>query len=110
MLYSHPVVGSSWEGFIIEQILATLPVGWQAFFYRSNAGAEIDLVLLSGGSPVAVEVKYSSTPKVSRGFWLAFNDLTCKRGYVIYPGEERYPIGDNVFALPVSQLGEITEI
>jgi hypothetical protein len=108
-LYSHPGLGSSWEGFVIEQILATLPVGYQPFFYRTGAGAEIDLVLHGGGRTIAVEVKYSAAPKVTKGFWLAYNDLNCCKGFVVYPGQDRYPIAETVEVLPVSELFRIVD-
>jgi predicted AAA+ superfamily ATPase len=106
-LHSHPSLGSSWEGFIAGQIIGMLPDGWQAFFYRTGAGAEIDIVLLDRHKPTAVEVKYSLSPKVERGFWNAYEDLSCKRGYVVYPGAESYPLGKNVFTLPVKDLANI---
>jgi len=107
-LYAHPSLGSSWEGFIVEQIIRLLPDRWQVFFYRTGAGAEIDLVLFdSRHKSVAVEIKYSVSPKVERGFWNAYEDLSCRKGYVIYPGTESYPVGKNVFTLPVKDLKKV---
>ena len=107
-LLAHPVVGSSFEGFVIEQILASLPAGWEAYFYRTSAGAEIDLVLVNGNRPpTAVEIKYSAAPKPTKGFWLACADLGCEQGYVVYPGNDRYPLGQGVSALPLDRIGEI---
>jgi hypothetical protein len=107
-LHGHPSLGSSWEGFVIEQILKILPERWQAYFYRTGAGAEIDLVLFDGKhKPVAVEIKYSVSPKLERGFWNAYEDLSCKNGFVLYPGEESYPLGRNVATLPAKKLAEI---
>ena len=107
-LYSHPSLGSSWEGFIVEQIMGLLPDRWEVFFYRTGAGAEIDLVLFDGRhKPAAVEIKYSLSPKVERGFWNAYEDLSCQKGYVIYPGTESYPVGKNVFTLPVKDLEKV---
>src|SRR4030043_541398 len=107
-LYGHPSLGSSWEGFSVEQILGILPEGWQAYFYRTGAGAEIDLILFdSKHKPIAIEIKYSMSPKVDRGFWNAFEDLSCKKGYVLYPGTESYPLGKNVVTLPVKNLSII---
>jgi predicted AAA+ superfamily ATPase len=108
-LFSHPGLGSSWEGFVIEQILATLPTGYQPYFYRTGAGAEIDLVLHGGGRTIAVEVKCSAAPKVSKGFWLAYSDLGCAKGFVVYPGQDRYPISETVEVLPVSELSRIID-
>lgn len=107
-LTAHPVLGTSWEGFVIEQILARLPAGVQAYYYRTAVGAEIDLILVSGTEPpVAVEIKYASAPKPARGFWQAFADLGCRRGYVVYPGAESYPLAENVITLPVGELDKI---
>jgi predicted AAA+ superfamily ATPase len=107
-LHGHPSLGSSWEGFIVEQILGILPERWQTYFYRTGAGAEIDLILFdSKHKPVAAEIKYSISPKVDRGFWNAYEDLSCKKGYVVYPGVESYPLGKNVVTLPVKDLAEI---
>jgi predicted AAA+ superfamily ATPase len=107
-LHGHPMVGNSWEGFVIEQIIGILPESWEFYFYRSNAGAEIDLILFkSHRNPVAVEIKFSASPKVTRGFWIAFEDINCQRGYVVYPGKESYPVGKNVVTLPLANIEEI---
>ncbi|MEW6068791.1 MAG: ATP-binding protein [Nitrospirota bacterium] len=107
-LYSHPSMGSSWEGFIVEQIIGVLPERRQAYFYRTGAGAEIDLILFdSKHKPIAIEIKYSMTPKLERGFWNAYEDLSCRKGYIVYPGMESYPIGKNVFTLPVKDLAKV---
>ncbi len=110
-LQGHPLIGNSWEGFVIEQIISMLPAEWEAYFYRTSAGAEIDLVIFPGQQePIAVEVKYSSAPKVSKGFHTAFSDLGCRKGYVIYPGDDMYPIGANVMVLPVGELNLLLSI
>jgi predicted AAA+ superfamily ATPase len=109
-LQGHPSIGGSWEGFVIEQIIGAIPLVWQAYFFRTNAGAEIDLLLIDAKNrPVAVEIKYSLSPAVTRGFWNAYNDLGCKRGFVVYPGDETYPIGHNVFVLPLKEFHKIWE-
>jgi len=109
-LRDHPSAGSSWEGLVIEQALGILPEGWQAFFYRTSAGAEIDLLLLDDkNKPIAIEIKYSAGARVSRGFWNAFVDLSCTRGFVIYAGEEFYPITKNVYALPLKDMKMIVQ-
>jgi len=109
-LQGHPSIGSSWEGFVIEQIIGSVPETWQTYFFRTNAGAEIDLLLIDAKNrPVAVQIKYSLSPSVTRGFWNAYEDLGCKRGFVVYPGDESYPIGNNVFTLPIKELPKIWE-
>lgn len=107
-LQGHPMVGNSWEGFVIEQVIGILPDDWEFYFYRSNAGAEIDLILIEPHKKtIAVEIKYSSSPKLSRGFGNAFEDIDCKRGYVVYPGKESYPVARDVVTLPFTNIEEI---
>jgi predicted AAA+ superfamily ATPase len=110
-LLGHPSAGASWEGFVMEQLLADIPSNWQPYFYRTSAGAEIDLVVVRGGSKVVVafEMKLSLAPKPSRGFWSAQEDLKPKRSFIIYPGTETYPLGKSVFALPIAQLSRVWE-
>jgi uncharacterized protein len=108
-LHAHLSAGASWEGFVIEQIIRLIPSSWQYYFFRTNAGAEIDLLLLNKTNRLtAVEVKYSLSPKIARGFWNAYEDLACKKGFVVYPGDESYPLGKNVFALSIKELGRMT--
>ena len=107
-LLGHPIVGASFEGWIVEQITHHLPLGWGAFFYRTSAGAEIDLVLVSpAAQPIAVEIKASSAPHVSRGFHQALADLGCRRAFVVYAGNEVYPLAEAVTALPVTELHRV---
>lgn len=102
---SHPVAGGSWEGWVIENLLAAAPHGTQACFYRSSAGAEVDLVLeLSSQQRWAVEIKRSSAPTVSRGFHIAADDLEATHRFVAHGGSERFPLGKNVQAVPVPDL------
>lgn len=104
-LRGHPVVGASWEGWVLEQILAQRPRTWDSAFYRTAAGAEIDLLLLPPGKPpIAVEVKLGRAPTLSRGFREAFADLGCRQGYVVYGGWEAFPMGQGVQALPVTEF------
>ncbi len=111
-LIGHPAVGASWEGWIIEQITAIVPRDWTCSFYRTAAGAEVDLVIepMFGMPPIAVEIKYSLSPKPSKGFWSALSDLEVRHAFVVYPGDEYYPLGQNVFALPAAQLHKILAI
>jgi len=106
-LYGHPSLGNSWEGFVIEQIISLLG-NKEVYFYRTNAGAEIDLLFFDDKrQAVAVEVKYSLSPSLSRGFRNAFDDLGCSRGYVVYPGHDMYPLSENVHAMPITALADI---
>jgi len=107
-LYGHPAVGSSWEGFVIEQIIGILPKSWQFFFYRNSSGAEIDLMLIDNKkAPIAVEIKYSLSPQAAKGFWNSYRDLNCRKGFIVYPGSETYPLEKDVFALPLKSIVDI---
>ncbi len=101
----HPVAGGSWEGVAIESILAAAPDGSDASFYRTSAGAEVDLVLeLPGDQRWAIEIKRSSAPKLERGFYHACQDLEPQRRFVIYNGTERYPLNADTEALSLRQI------
>jgi hypothetical protein len=102
----HPVVGGSWEGFVLETLIAAAPEGTRANFYRTSGGAEADLVLeLPGGDRWITEVKRSLTPKPERGFHHAGADLDPVRRFVVYPGTESFTINADVEAIPVQELG-----
>lgn len=99
-LLGHPVVGGSWEGFVIENILGVVPDGTGVSFYRTGAGAEIDLVLeLPGGELWAVEVKRSAAPTIGRGFHHAYQDLQPSRAFVVCPAVEQHPLAAGVVAI-----------
>lgn len=106
-LHGHPAIGPSWEGWVCEQLLSAAGRS-QGWFYRTNGGAEIDLLLErpGGRTPLAFEIKYSSAPTLSRGFWTAMADLGLDEGYVVCPCNESYPLGRGVHTLPAIQLSE----
>lgn len=104
-LAGHPVLGMSWEGFVIENLLACAPARTRAGFYRTAAGAEIDLLLEPpGGGLWAVEIKSGLTPRLERGFHHACEDLKPARTFVVYQGTERYPLTPNVQAIGLHEL------
>jgi uncharacterized protein len=87
----HPVVGGSWEGWVIENLLAVAPQGTQAFFYRTSAGAELDLLLdLPKRQRWAIEIKRSSAPAVSKGFHIAADDVKATKRFVVHSGSESF--------------------
>jgi len=104
-LLGHPVRGNSWEGLVIEQLVASLPLAWEPAFWRTGGGAEIDLLLVSGNEArVAVEIKAGMTPKPSRGFYEGCHDLQPIERWVVYPGDRIFPIGrSNTLALPLGE-------
>ena len=106
-LLGHPVVGQSWECFVIEQLLIAAGDRVQGFFYRTTGGAEIDLLLqMADGNLWAVEIKRSMTPKVEKGFHSACEDIKPARKFVIYPGEETYPLASDIEAISMGQLSK----
>jgi uncharacterized protein len=105
-LLTHPKVGASWEGFVIEQILSTERPD-EAFFWATHQGAEIDLVLRYGDELRGVEIKRMDTPRLTRSIRIAIEDLGLKQVAVIYPGEKRFPLSEKVEAVPLSDLGEV---
>jgi hypothetical protein len=104
-LLGHPVAGASWEGWVIENLIAAAPDGTQAAFYRTASGAEIDLVLaLNPRRLWAIEVKRSLAPRVERGFQQASEDLEVETRFVVYPGSERFPLGREARAIGLGSL------
>ncbi len=104
-LLSHMVLGASWEGFVIENLLSCAPDNVQAYFYRTSGGAEVDLLLVwPGGELWAIEIKRSLNPKVERGFHAACDDLSPQRKLVVYPGTESFPMGHDIVAMPLAAL------
>ncbi len=104
-LLSHPVVGQSWECFVIENLLDCAAHKVQGYFYRTSGGAEINLLLSwPDGSLWAIEIKRSLAPKVERGFHAACADLQPAKKYVVYPGTERYRLAADVEAISLEGL------
>ena len=105
-LIGHPIAGTSWEGFVIENLLACAPAGTRASFYGTRSGAEMDLVLElpAGLGTWAIEVKLGLAPKVTRGFHSACEDIAPTSAFVVYAGSERYPLAANVEVIGLREL------
>ena len=106
-LQGHPIVGASWEGFVLEQVRAHAPLGSELGFYRTIAGTELDLVVSTGRRTLGVEVKFSSSPTVTRGFWQALEDLGVDQAWVVAPVERRYPLAANVEVIPPGDIPSV---
>ncbi|MGA2642456.1 MAG: ATP-binding protein [Spirochaetia bacterium] len=102
-LLRHPKVGASWEGFVIEQLLLTEPYD-EVYFWATHQGAEIDLVLRSGGRLLGVECKRTDSPRMSPSIRIGAQDLGLSKIAVLYPGSKRFPISEEVEAIPVEDL------
>jgi len=106
-LLGHPVVGGSWEGFVIENLLGVLPHHVNTYFYRSQAGAEIDLILeISAKEKWAIEIKRSSAPSVTKGFHIASEDIGSTQKFIIYPGHESFSIGHGTQVISLVEMME----
>lgn len=102
-LLSHPTLGASFEGFAMENILA-FAKDYEPSFYRTTAGAEIDLILRRGRRTLAFELKSSSVPRVSKGFWNALEDISPDEAYVVAPVKESYPMKGDVMVSPLKEI------
>jgi predicted AAA+ superfamily ATPase len=104
-LLGHPVVGGSWEGFVIENIMAVAGSRTQPFFYRTAGGAEIDLVLeFSGKEKWAIEIKRSSAPSLSKGFHVACDDVEPSKTFVVYAGKDTFTMEGGIKAISLFDL------
>jgi len=110
LLSGHPVFGLSWEGFVIENLLSASPDRTKASFYRTSAGAEMDLILeLPGGKNWTVEVKSGLEPKLQKGFYNALEDIKPDRSFVVYAGSGRYPVTMETDAINLVELAQELE-
>lgn len=108
-LIGHPMSGHSWEGLMVEQICALAPKGADISFYRTAAGAELDVVVELGSKKYGFEIKFSSAPKVTKGFWQACQDVGVQHAYVLAPVQDGWPMksmeGYTVDVISPAQLG-----
>jgi len=104
-LLSHPKLGASWEGFVIEQVLAT-EAHDQAYFWATHQGAEIDLILQRGDRLLGIECKRTDAPRMTPSLRIASADLGLERIAVVYPGTRRYPLSSAIEAVPLTALAE----
>jgi len=111
-LLGHPVVGKSWEGFVIENIMAVLPEGAQTYYYRTSGGAEIDLVVEFPSSPQelwAVEIKRSASARLQRGFQEACDDINPTRKFVVHAQADSFPIKEDIQAIGLYDFMELMQ-
>ena len=101
---SHPRFGFSWEGFVIEQILSLLHTDRDSYFYRTHAGAELDLLTFSMGRRYGFEIKYDDSPRLTRSMHVALSDLELEKLWVVRPSGPRYPLAERVEVVSVGDL------
>ena len=102
-ILSHPKLGASWEGFIIEQIL-DISNTRGAYFWATHSGAELDLLIMKSGKRIGFEIKYTDAPARTRSMSIAIKDLKLDHLFVIYPGKQSYPIDQNIQAIGIFDL------
>jgi uncharacterized protein len=108
-LLGHPIAGASWEGFVIENLLNAAPERARGSFYRTATGVELDLVLELGGRHGLwmLEIKRSLAPKIEKGLHVAIGDLKPRKTFIVYAGQERYPLADGVEAIGVREAAAL---
>ena len=108
-LYSHPVFGTAWEIVVIENIIHKFN-DWNYFYYRTTNGNEIDLILTKADKVVAIEIKVSVTPKVTRGFWTALDDVKADKAYIVAPVQLSYPMKNNVSVMSLEDMIALNDL
>jgi predicted AAA+ superfamily ATPase len=107
-LLGHPKIGASWEGFLIEQVLQVFQP-FQAYFWATHSGSEIDLVFSNQGNKFGVEVKFSEAPKITKSMQTALTDLALDHLWIVYPGKESYPVADSISVCSVLDIDQLPE-
>jgi len=106
-LLSNPILGKSWEGFAMENIHSVMPRFAETYFYRTAAGAEVDLVIKMPNSEIwAVEIKYGAAPKIGKHFSQTCNDVGAARKFIVYGGDDEFPIGGDVWMISLPRIME----
>lgn len=101
----HPIAGTSWEGYVIEQLFQVKPYYLDMYFYRTHDGAECDVVLVKGITPIAcIEIKLTNAPVISKGFYTSVADLKPKKMFIITPSSDDYPAKDKVVVTSLRQF------
>lgn len=103
---SNPLLGASWEGFALEQVIGALETR-EAYFWATHAGAELDLLVRLAGKHYGFEFKYADAPGTSRSMRIAIEDLSLEHLWVVYPGHEEYRLDDKITVLPVTAVPEL---
>ena len=108
-LTAHPKVGASWEGFVLEQVIQVMHLK-NVYFWSTYQGAEIDLFFIHNGKRYGIEVKYSTSPRLTRSTRIALQDLALEHVWIIYPGQHAYPLEAQISVLPLQDLHTLKEM
>jgi hypothetical protein len=110
-LQRQPILGSSWEGYVLQEIAGMLEETDQLYFYRTNSGTEADAVIVRGGAPIILfEIKYSTAPVPSKGFYIAQKDLGTTRNFIVYPLERDYPLNAQTQVIGFNNISKYLHI
>jgi predicted AAA+ superfamily ATPase len=104
-IQSHHKLGSSWEGFAMEQVIRSLAADGEVFFYKTHSDAELDLLLERDGKRYGFEFKYMDAPRTTKAMHIVLQDLKLEKLWVVYPGDLRYPIAEKIEVIPLSLIG-----
>lgn len=103
-LTGHPKLGASWEGFVLEEVIRRAGER-NTWFWATQSGAELDLLVAAGGSRIGVEVKYADAPSLTKSMRIARQDLGLRRLLIVYPGREPYDLDRDARVIPFEHLG-----
>jgi len=102
-LQAHPKLGASWEGFVLEQVLAAARTR-DVYFWATHGGAELDLLVFKHGRRYGIEIKYADAPTMTKSLRIAMEDLRLHKATIVYPGDGAYPLDEKIRVIPVSQI------
>ena len=108
VLFGHPKVGASWEGYVIEQTLSILRPN-ETYFWATHSGAELDLLIFHQGKRFGIKVKFSEAPEITRSMHIALQDLQLAHLCIIYPGNHAYPVNESMTIWPFNKLGDLVK-
>lgn len=108
-LLGHPGLGGSWEGFVVEQVIRRLRAERDAFFYRTHAGTELDLLVVRGSKRFGFEAKHTDSPAVTKSMVVAIEDLDLEHLWIVHPGERSVALGDRISSLPLRELDSVLQ-
>jgi len=108
-LLGHPKVGASWEGYAIEQALSILRPT-ETYFWATHGAAELDLLFFANGKRYGIEAKFSEAPEVTRSMHIALRELGLEHLWVFYPGEQSYPVHEQITAWPLQRVSDVAQL
>jgi predicted AAA+ superfamily ATPase len=108
-ILSHPKLGFSWEGFVLEQIIGMTGTHREVFFYKTHGGAELDCLIIKDGKRYGFECKYADSPLSTKAMHVVSEDIGLKRLWVVYPGERTYSLSDKIEVIPLGKIRHIME-